>query len=84
MMKNSAEQCCDRLELRISKMINEGGLGAETYYPNTNSTINKKNKTNEEIFASRMISEGGIGAEIYYTPYEKIAKLEEETEKNIN
>lgn len=43
----------------ISRMIDEGGLGAEEYYD-----VTKIPPKNQEV--SKMIDEGGLGARKYY------------------
>src|SRR5690625_1201594 len=56
----------EALELRISKMISEGGLGVEAHYSIKDISDEQLNITNEEILVSKMINEGGLGAELYY------------------
>ena len=61
----------ERLTLRISKMISEGGIGADPYYYDMKD---KKSEDRHERREAAMVDEGGIGAEMYYHEEEMVAK----------
>jgi len=86
MIRNPTNNNREELQLRISKMISEGGLGVEAYYPKEYETETELTKTTEEVLAARMISEGGLGAEIYYYLNEKMTNPDsiEDTEQFVN
>lgn len=64
-------------ELRIAKMISEGGPVLEQYFTFTfkeKADKEDKEEKKEKLKEEKMISEGGLGAEAYYNEDEKIAK----------
>ncbi len=63
------------LQLRISSMISEGGIGADAYYF---YILDPGLENKSERREAAMVDEGGIGAEIYYREDEKIAKRSSE------
>lgn len=57
----------------ISKMIQEGGLGAYTYYDFTKRSSSPKKETRSKEI-SKMIDEGGLGVNSYYNYQKKTIK----------
>lgn len=68
-------------DLRISKMISEGGLGVQAYYY-SDRVMNEKSLDEEIIAAKAMVDEGGLGAELYYNEEEKIAEIDVDNEED--
>lgn len=71
-------------EMRISKMMSEGGQGVQSYY--YSERLRKQMEMKEETLrADAMVDEGGLGAEVYYDKDEKIANIDvEQTEDYMN
>jgi len=61
----------------ISRMIDEGGLGAEEYYD-----VTKIPPKDQEV--SKMIDEGGLGARKYYNSKETLDNIQVTSSDNKN
>jgi len=70
----------DDLEIRISKMISEGGMAIEAHYFHDESLADQQDESKKVAMAKeKMISEGGLGTEFSYH-----AKDVNEDEKLMN
>ena len=70
----------DDLEIRISKMISEGGMAIEAHYFHDESLADPQESEKVAMAQEKMVSEGGLGAEYSYHH----AKDDNEDEKLMN
>lgn len=74
----------DELEMRIAKMISEGGMAVDAHYFNDQSLADSQDEMEKvELAKTKMMDEGGLGSADYYNRTKDIHDVDVEKDNQL-